>query len=59
MPSHKNIELNQSVFGSYIWASFPQNQSAGSYFAMFLFAGFYCIYHEEFQKLFVAGVHLR
>ena len=22
---------------------FPQNQSAGSYFAMFLFAGFYCI----------------
>ena len=21
---------------------FPQNQSAGSYFAMFLFAGFYC-----------------
>ena len=25
---------------------FPQNQSAGSYFAMFLFAGFYCIAHD-------------
>ena len=42
MPSHKNIEVNQSVFGSYLWVSFSQSQSAGSYFAMFLFAGFYC-----------------
>ena len=25
----------------------PQNQSAGSYFAMFLFAGFYCTGLQE------------
>ena len=40
LSSHKNTEINQSVFGSYLWVSFPQTQSAGSYFAVFLFADF-------------------
>ena len=40
--SHKNIGVNQSVFGSYLWVPFSQNEFAGSYFAVFLFAGFYC-----------------
>ena len=35
VPSHKNIGVNQSGFGSNLWVSFSQHQSAGSYFAMF------------------------
>ena len=31
---------------------FPQNHSAGSYFAMFLFAGFYCMFHIYFLLAF-------
>ena len=42
VPSQKNIERNQCVFDSCLWVSFPKNQSAGSYFAMFLCAEFYC-----------------
>ena len=34
----KQISL---FFGSYQWVSFSKNQSAGSYFAMFLFGGLY------------------
>ena len=41
-PSHKKIEINLSVFGSIFGCLFPHSQSAGSYFAMFLFAEFYC-----------------
>ena len=41
-PSHKNIEVNQSVLVVNFGCLFPQIQSAGSYFAVFLFAGFYC-----------------
>ena len=38
------------IFGCF----FPQNQSAGSYFAMFLFAGFYCTASplKSFSKTF-------
>ena len=42
VPSHKNIKVNQSVFGSYLWVSLATKQSAGAHFAMFLFAGLYC-----------------
>ena len=38
VPSHKNIEINQSALVLIFGCLFPQNQSAGSYFAMFLYA---------------------
>ena len=43
VPCHKNIEMNQSVLVPVFGCLFPQNESADSYCAMFLFAGFYCI----------------
>ena len=43
VPYHKNIEENQSVFGSSLCVSFSTNQFAGPYFTIFFFAGFYCI----------------
>ena len=43
VPSHKNIEGNVLFVVLIFGCLFSQNQSAGSYFAMFLFAGFYCI----------------
>ena len=46
-PSHKNIGVNQSVLVLFFRCLFQQKQFACSYFAMFLFAGFYCIYRTE------------
>ena len=50
VPSHKNIEVNQSVFGSYLWVSLPTKSVCRFLFAMFLFAGFYCIQLKELGK---------
>ena len=40
MPSHKDMERNQSVFGIIFGCIFQKDQSIGSYSHMFLFAGF-------------------
>ena len=41
--SHKNTGMNKSVLVLILGCLFPQNQSAVSYFAMFLFSGYHCI----------------
>ena len=39
MPSHKNIEVNQSVFGSYLWISFSTKSVCRLLFCYVLVCG--------------------
>ena len=45
VPSQKNMGRDQSVL--ILGFIFPKNQSVGSRFSMFLYAGFHCIVFAE------------